>query len=152
MLDNSFLYQNDFDDHYEIFRKKSLSELYKSLYANGRLSADQATSKQELDEFLANYDRNLKLISVLAKENYLLQHRVHQLGVKNRIKKKLGRYKKPEDIKSYVSHSEMEDILSGSFVSKNYLPIVSFGTEAQRLFKTLSKESFEEGLRNIKNK
>lgn len=149
MLDNSYIYENDFHKARKKFDKQNLEKLYKSLYSNGRLSEINKTSPQNFNEFLSNYNKNLDLIGKLVKENYMLQHQVHQLGIKNRIKKKLGRYKKPLGVKSYVSQNELEDILNGSYVSKNFLPLVSFGSEAQNLFQDISEESFEEGLRKI---
>lgn len=149
MLDDSYLYKKDFDQFYEKFKHQTLSDLYQGLYSNGRLLESDGGNAQDYREFLSNYNRSLQLINDLVKDNYELQHRVHQLGIKNRIRKKLGRYRPPEKINSYVSRTELENILNGSFVNKNYLPFVPFSKDALEEFKRLSNESFENGLKSI---
>ena len=134
------------------FQKRGLGEFYKNLYSSGRLSEDTEAGTQNLGSFLDNYTQNLRLIDELVRENHRLQLWVHRLGIKNRAKKTLGLYRPPENVDMYVSPSELDDILRGAYVTKNYLPLASFSIEALESFKSLSEESFEEGLRKIQSK
>lgn len=156
MLDDSFLYQKDFEEHYEKFRNQELGWFYKNVYAHGRLTEPEGTDLQNSGELSGSYGYALRLIKELTRENHKLQRRVHRLGLKNRAKRSLskcipsslkklfkympGRVKKlleiflyvPPKIKEYVVPAEVEG-----------------AEDTLELYKSLSDESFEDGLRSI---
>jgi GT2 family glycosyltransferase/spore maturation protein CgeB len=150
MLDDSYLYKKDYEQSLKNFQKQGLDELFSDLYASGRLSEGNI-SLQEFSDFLHNYDQNLSLINTLIRENYRLQLLVHELGIKNRIRKKVGLFRPLQIIDKYITSSEFEDILNGTFINKSYLPLMSFSKKALEIFKNLSNESFEGSLQEIQN-
>lgn len=152
MNDKDYLYKDDYEEIYSHFKKHPKIELYKTLYEFGRLSDQSHVYKSEVDEIISTFDKSLKLISELVKDNYALQHRVHQLGIKNRIKKKLGRYRQPENVRTYVTESEMQDIKNGTSLTDKYLPIISTGLKALETFSNITPENndnFEEGIAKL---
>jgi len=149
MLDDSFLYQKDFDNYHRKFQERGFDDLYKSLYDNGRLVETDDSDSQDFGTFLQKYYQYLKLVDDLVKDNYRLQQRVHELGIKNRVRKKLRRFRPLEEVKRYVTQSDLEDILDDTFISKNFLPLFPFSKKAMGIFHGLVDESFEDGLRNI---
>lgn len=149
MLDNSFIYKKDFDQYYKKFQNQAQTDLYKSLYQVARLIESEDTKSLDFNEFITSYNKNLKLITDLVKDNYRLQYRVHELGIKNRLKKKVGRYRPPEEIKNYVTESELENILAGVYENSSYSSLLTFGEDALAIFKNLSDENFESGINAI---
>jgi O-antigen biosynthesis protein len=143
MLDNSFLYNRDYKEQRKKLKGKHLEDLYSSLYSNARLYKSEKT--QDYAKSLVNYSRNLELLRKLAKENHQLQKRVHELGIKNRIKKKLGLYRPPEITKLQIPQIDLENTISENYVGR----ILSFSEQALDIFNSLSDESFEEGLNRI---
>jgi GT2 family glycosyltransferase/spore maturation protein CgeB len=179
MLDDSFLYKQDFEKHYKEFKNQDLSELYASLYGAFRLSEsdDTETLGHNPEEIFKSYLKAMENINRLTRENFLLQQRVHQLGIKHRVASKLNRSLPskaksvakrlsglaPSSAKEKISRRLMPPQLvikdpagsrltiDGSIgeITKNIASYMPILSQAMKLNHSVFKDSFESGLHEV---
>lgn len=175
MLDDSYVYQEDFDKHKEKFKQQDLSELYASLYTSFRLTGidEEAVSEQIFNDYVQAVSHAQQLL----RENHQLQQRVHQLGIKNRVASKIKR-STPQGVKlvakrlSRIAPTRAKDKVrrklllpsfevnksidiasinttSSSNITEHLLLYKSFINQAVKLSENMFHDDFEQGLRRI---